>query len=394
MKQITCVIVGAGYAGIHAVKSILKAWNERSRRNRIRLILMDKQPYHLRKVLLFKPAAGVEDITIPLDRIFPDHVHIVQGEVTEIERGKKQFRYQDAQGEERLMDYDYLVVAVGSIVRKPSAEQGGIALTGVDSAIRIREQWRENMRKAVAETDLEECQRLLTIVIAGAGISGIETSAELAQSMKAEAANLGLNPEKIRIHLINAQERLFQEGPKKVGGKLELLLNDYGVQVHHQKKALWEKDGVISLSSGEIISAGLCVWTLGLLPNPMLRSIGLPLTSEGQVTVDSSYRVQGAPGVYSIGDCAHITDPLSGRADQKTCKEGIAQATRLGKIILADIEGRPAPAHRAYGDGYCFGLGPERGLVWVRYWGIDMMISGKLGWKIRKLTWDSGSLVK
>lgn len=51
----------------------------------------------------------------------------------------------------------------------------------------------------------------------------------------------------------------------------------------------------------------LCVWTFGLLPNPTLRSFGLPLTPDGRIIVDASYRVKGAAGVYSIGDCAHIT---------------------------------------------------------------------------------------
>lgn len=72
--------------------------------------------------------------------------------------------------------------------------------------------------------------------------------------------------------------------------------------------------------------------------------------SEGYVIVDASYRVQGAQGVYSIGDCARIVDPASGRVDGKTCKEATAQAARLGKILSADIAGRPAPMHKEFID--------------------------------------------
>lgn len=121
------------------------------------------------------------------------------------------------------MDYDILVVAVGSIIRQPAEQQGGIALTGLGAANRILEQWHINLRKAAAETKANERQRLMTITIAGAGISGIETSAELAHAMRKEALALGLDPEAITVYLLNSEERLFPEGPIKVGRKLERL---------------------------------------------------------------------------------------------------------------------------------------------------------------------------
>lgn len=148
------------------------------------------------------------------------------------------------------------------------------------------------------------------------------------------------------------------------------------------------------MSGSKSIPVGLCVWTLGLSPSPALRKFRLPLTPEGQVMVDTSYRVKGAPGVYSIGDCAHIVDQASGRTNRITCKEAIPQAIRLAKVIMADINNRPAPSHRAYMDLFCIGLGPERGMVWIRKWGLDFLITGKLGWQIRKFTWDSASLIK
>lgn len=190
----------------------------------------------------------------------------------------------------------------------------------------------------------------MTIAVVGAGISGIETSAELAYFIREDALLLGLDPSAVRIKLFNANKRLFLEGPAKIGLKLERSLDACGVTTLHGSRVLQEKEGVLTLSNGETMSVGLCVWTLGLLPNPMLQSIGLPITSEGYVVVDASYRVQGAQGVYSIGDCARIVDPASVRVDGKTCKEATAQAARLGKILSADIAGRQAPPHRGFID--------------------------------------------
>ncbi|WP_053373494.1 NAD(P)/FAD-dependent oxidoreductase [Paenibacillus sp. FJAT-27812] len=394
MKPLTCMIVGGGYAGINAVKAIRESLGEGVHAQNLRIVLIDKQPYHLRKVLLFKPASGEADITLPLKSLFPEGVQFVQGTVTEIKGKDQLLLYRDESNGEVAVHYDILVMAAGSVVRQTAPEQGGIALTGLEAAARIREAWLNNLHQGANETNAEERQRLLTLAVAGAGISGIETSAELAHAVRGEAARLGIHANDVKIYLLNAQDRLFQEGSPKMGRKLERALAERGVTVVHGQKALHEHEGQLALSGGGVIPVGLCVWSLGLMPNPMLRSMGLPLTPNGQLIVDASYRVTGAPGVYSIGDCACIVDPTSGQADRLTCKEATGQAARLGKIISADLQGAPAPTHKSYMDFYCIGLGPEQGMAWTQKWGLEMTMTGKLGWKIRKWTWDLASLIK
>ncbi|MDX1807242.1 MAG: FAD-dependent oxidoreductase [Paenisporosarcina sp.] len=394
MKELTCIVIGGGYAGINAVKEIRKVFKGKSSQPTLRLVLIDKNSYHTRKVLLFKPAARNEDITVPLTKLFPDGVDFVQATVKKIDSKEKTLLYQDAQGNENSMKYDILVVAVGSVVQQTAPDQGGVALINLDTATKIHQVWSSNLKKAVMETNAKERQRLMTIAVAGAGITGIETSAELAHFVREDAEKLGLNPESVRIYLINTNTRLFSEGLAKVGRKLERSLNARGVTILHSNRVLQEKEGTLTLSSGQKMSVGLCVWSLGVIPNPMLRSIGLPVNSEGYVLVDTSYRVHGAEGVYSIGDCAHIVDPSNGRTDGKTCKEATAQAARLGKILSADITGRPAPSHKGFIDFFCFSLGPEQGMAWTRLCGIDIIFTGKMGWRMRKFTWNSASLLK
>jgi NADH dehydrogenase len=395
MNDLTCIIIGGGHAGLAALKAIKETTRGMAKGRRIRIVLFDKQPGHVRKVLLFRPAVGGEEIMIPWTHWLTEGVEFVQGTVTSVDSGEKRIRYTDAQGNDARMRYDLLVVAVGSIVRRPDPAQGGIALTDPQAAADIRERWRANLRKAVGETSPEERKRLMTIAVGGAGISGIETSAELALAMREEASELGLNLSDISVYLLNAQERLFPVASEKVGRMLDLTLSECGVTVLHNRKAMREEAGVVTLSNGDRLPVGLCIWTIGLIPNPALRSMGLPLTSEGQVLVDECYRVKGAPGVYSIGDCARIVDPRTGKADQMTCKEGGIQADRLGKIVMADLEGRPAPVHKSViMDFFCIGLGENRGLVWGRKWGLNMIVTGKPAWKFRNLAWDAGSKLR
>jgi NADH dehydrogenase len=399
MSDLTCIIIGGGHAGLAALKAIKETTRGMANGRRIRFVLFDKQPGHVRKVLLFRPAVSEEEIMIPWTHYsnrdqFPDF-EFVQGTVTSVDSKEKRIRYSDAQGNDGRIRYDLLVVAVGSIVQRPDPDQGGIALTDPQAAANIRERWRVNLRKAAGETNPDERKRLLSIAVAGAGISGIETSAELALALREEASALGLNPSDTSVYLLNAQERLFPGGPEKVGRKLDMALSECGVTVLHDRKAMLEEAGAVTLSNGDRLPVSLCIWTIGLIPNPALRSMGLPLTPEGQVLVDECYRVKGAPGVYSIGDCARIVDPRTGKADQMRCGEGVIQADRLGKIVTADLEGRPAPVHKSVMmDLFCIGLGENRGLVWGRKWGLNMIVTGKPAWKFRKLAWDAGSKLR
>ncbi|MCJ8014882.1 FAD-dependent oxidoreductase [Paenibacillus sp. KQZ6P-2] len=397
MNDMTCIIIGGGHAGLGVLKAIKETTRGMTKGRRIRFVLFDKQPGHVRKVMMFRPATSGEEIIVPWTHYCSEGVEFVQGTVTSVESGEKRIRYTDAQGNEARFRYDLLVVAVGSIVRRPDPDQGGIALTDPQAAAGIRERWRANLQKAAGETNPEERKRLMTIAVAGAGISGVETSAELALAMRKEAAALGLSLSDTSVYLLNAQERLFTGGPEKAGRKLEQTLSECGVTVLHNRKVMREEAGVVTLSNGDCLDVGLCVWTIGLIPNPALRSMGLPLTPEGQVLVDECYRVQGSPGVYSIGDCARIVDPKTGKVDQMTCFEAGIQGNRLGKIVMADLEGRPAPIHKALKnnmDAFNIGLGENRGFLWARKWGLDFIITGKLAWKAKKLVWDYASLLR
>ncbi|WP_268625544.1 NAD(P)/FAD-dependent oxidoreductase [Paenibacillus alvei] len=393
MREQTCIIIGGGYAGLnaaHAMSSSMKGMKDSS----LHIFLIDQQAHHLRKVLLFKPTATDSTITVPWSDVLPSRVTFIQGSVTSIQGANKHVLYEGRDGQLHRISYDFLIVALGSTIRKQAEEQGGIALTHEHAALQIQQQWRSNIQKAAGIQDQLERKRLMSVAVVGAGISGIETAAELAYAMRMEAIELGLAANDVRVSLINAQERLFTEGPLKVAAKLEAALNELGVAVIHHSRASHVRDGMLHFVGRDPLPVGVCIWTLGLQPNPVLRSLGLPVTEEGRVIVDASYRVPGFPGVYSIGDCAHIVDPKNGSPDRMTCKEAIPQANRLAKIIAADIAHRPAPLHQSYMELFCIGLGPESGLVWCRQWGIDFVLTGKLGWKIRKFTWDSASLIK
>jgi NADH:ubiquinone reductase (H+-translocating) len=165
-----------------------------------------------------------------------------------------------------------------------------------------------------------------------------------------------------------------------------------GIDLIHNKRAEKFIDGKIYLSDKSELEADVCVWTVGLKPHPSLLDLGLSLTDEGKIKVDSWYRLVEGENIYAIGDCVHVVDHINGMTAAMSCKEAISQAQRLAKIMKAHMNGYQGKAHRTYPDFLCIGLGPNDGFVWAQKWGVDFVFAGKLAEKVRRYTWNLASL--
>ncbi|NEN81602.1 NAD(P)/FAD-dependent oxidoreductase [Paenibacillus elgii] len=391
MESKTIVVVGGGYAGLNAVRALQKQYAHA--KQKVRLILVDKEPYHLRKVLLFKAAVGEPELRVPFSCYFGDEVTCITAALTSVNASRRTIQVTYPDGTTGALLYDRLILALGSIVVSPTPEQGGIPLTSVAAAEQIRNELKRKVEQARLEREPSQQKSLLSVAVVGGGITGMEASAEIAYWLKREAEQGGLDPRLAEVHLVHSGKRLMDNAPAVVGRKAESRLGRVGVNVRYGVRGTKHADGVLHLSDGSKLLAGVCVWTLGLKPNPALKQLGLPTEADGRLTVDAHYRVKGTRDIYAIGDGARIIDPRTGQEDAMTCKEAIPQAQRLAKIISSEMEGKEGPKHRSFMPLYCIGLGPEDGLFWMRQWGMNLILTGKAGLFVRNATWDSASLI-
>jgi NADH dehydrogenase len=98
--------------------------------------------------------------------------------------------------------------------------------------------------------------------------------------------------------------------------------------------------GVVLLSDGEILAETL-VWTAGTAPNPLLRVLPVERDKRGAVIVESTLAVKDHPGVWALGDCAAVTDSVTGKPCPPTAQFALREAPVLAKNIHAFWEGRP-----------------------------------------------------
>jgi len=384
------VVIGGGYAGLQFVHALRRQTGGAG----VRITLVDKQPGHLRKVLLFKKAAGDAELQVPFSAYFDEAVQVLQAELTAVDAAAREVELRRPDGSALRLAYDRLALCLGSTVVAAEPEQGGVSLVDEASAAHVRELLERQLAAATRAPGEAEQRALLSVAVAGGGITGIETACELLHALRTRAGQLGIEPGCVSVTLVNASPRLMPDASPKVSRRLAKELAALGVAVRHNSKAVRAEAGRLRLASGETLAAAVCVWTLGTRPNALAARLGLPVNAGGKLLVDAQYRVQGQERVYAIGDNAHVVDPATGRADGMTCKEAGPQAGRLARIMLADAQGRSGPVHSGYAvTAFCISLGPERGLVWLRKLGVDVLIGGKAGLAIRRKTWDLASLV-
>ena len=130
------------------------------------------------------------------------------------------------------------------------------------------------------------------------------------------------------------------------------------------------------LSDGDRILTSTVVWTTGSRPHPLLAEFDLPLDERGRVEVDSTFRVEGLPYVWALGDCARVPNEATpGRADPPTSQHALRQARRLAK----NLRGEPKP-YRYRMLGQVATLGRHKGIADV----MGLKLRGFLGWWITR----------
>jgi NADH dehydrogenase FAD-containing subunit len=139
-----------------------------------------------------------------------------------------------------------------------------------------------------------------------------------------------------------ALKRLTQRDTQLVGAGL-IAKEVTTVLLSAGVKEVGEK--LITLSTGELLPYGFCVWAAGNGPIPLVLDVienipeqkALQGKARGRIVTDSWLRVAGADGVYSIGDCAMMEEsPLPA-----TAQVASQQGAYLGRLFSKGFDMKP-----------------------------------------------------
>ncbi|MES2742939.1 MAG: NAD(P)/FAD-dependent oxidoreductase [Pseudomonadota bacterium] len=281
---------------------------------------------------------------------------------------------------ERYLDYGSLVMAVGSISNYfgvPGAQEHIISLNATEDAERFRLKLLKLMAMAEARKSSQAAAGV-DIVIIGGGATGVELAAELREASGVYAAYgfNHLNPLKdVRITLLEGASRILAPLTDRVSAAALQLLKERAIEVATDTRVTAIDAAGVTVASGAVYPADICVWAAGIKAPDFLSKLGLPTNRAGQIEVDATLKVNGIADIYALGDCAACAD-TGGKLVPPRAQAAHQQADYLRKLLLRKTAGK-APAdvpfrYRDYGSLVSFGhtttvgtlMGSLKGLSW------------------------------
>ena len=337
------VIVGAGFGGLEAAKTLRRAPAD--------VIVVDRQNHHCFQPLLYQVATAAlspADVAWPTRHILRDqrNATVLMEEVSGIDMRQKLLRTNFGD-----IAYDYLVIATGATHAYFGHDEWAKFAPGlkrIEDATRIRRSILIAFEQAELITDADERRRLLTFVIVGGGATGVEMAGAIAEVARQTLATdfRRIDPRSARIVLIEAGPRLLPAFPPEQSDFVRTALMRAGVDVKTDTRVTSCDARGVDTDGGRI-DAGTLIWAAGVTASPAARWLNAEADHAGRVKVGPDLSLPGHPEIFVIGDTAAVTDQAGHPVP------GIASAAKqmghyAGKLIAARIARRAAPGPFRY----------------------------------------------
>jgi NADH dehydrogenase len=301
------VVIGGGFAGINLTKHLAGT-------DGLRVTLVDRNNYNYFVPLLYQVATGlleVSNISTPFRSLFKgvENVRFRLGELREVNADENQVRLSTGK-----LNYDALVIATGArpnFFGMENIKENAFPMKTIDDARELRNQLLSNAEEASYTTDAETQDLLTSIVVCGAGPTGVELAGMLAEMRNhlLEEIYPELSDQKIDIFLVDAAPTVLPTMREKSQRYTHERLQGMDVRVGLDKQVEDYRDDTVYFADGDTVQTKTLIWAAGVTAR---RFDGLPEDRYGRgnrLLVDAHNRVEGTDHIYAIGDtCLQRTD--------------------------------------------------------------------------------------
>jgi NADH dehydrogenase len=332
------VIVGGGFAGIAATRAL--------KRSDADVVLIDRRNHHIFQPLLYQVATAVlapSEIAAPIRQLAEKqkNVSVMLAEVTGVDLKSHSIEASCPEVGIRKIQFDYLVIAAGmqpSYFGHDEFAKHAPGLKTLGDAETIRAKILSAYELAEATDDEEERARQMTFVLVGAGPTGVELAASMAQLAQVTLRGQfrRIDPAKSSIILIEGAKRILSTFAESLAKKAERRLEKLGVRIMTSVKVeKVDENGVVA--DGKTIPSATVLWTAGVAPSPLLKLLGAETDRAGRVLVGPYMNVDGIPGVFVVGDASSVL--RDGRPVPGVAQAAIQEGRYVGRLIARELDG-------------------------------------------------------
>ena len=340
------VIVGAGFGGLEAAKSLARV--------PVEVIVVDRQNHHCFQPLLYQVATAAlspADVAWPIRHILrkQENATVLMAEVRGIDTAKRVVH-----ADSISIPYDYLVLATGATHSYFGHDEWAELAPGlkrIEDATRIRRRILIAFERAELATDEAERRRLLTFAIVGGGATGVEMAGAISEVARQSLAKdfRRIDPTAARIMLIEAGPRIMPTLPENLSDYVRRTLAKKGVEVMTSTLVTACDARGVEFEHGRL-DAGTVIWAAGVVASPAARWLNAAYDRAGRVLVNPDLSVPGHSHVFVVGDTAAVAGQPGIPGTAPPAKQ---MGAYVGRLIAARVAGRPPPPpfrYRHLGD--------------------------------------------
>jgi NADH dehydrogenase len=339
METKKVVVVGGGFAGINLAQKL-------SKNKAFQITLVDKNNYNFFPPLLYQVATGFlesSNISYPFRKFFQDkeNLRFSLGAFQKVIPDENKIETDSCQ-----LKYDYLVFATGTesnFFGMENVKKNAVPMKTLQDALVLRNHILLNKEKASKTTDVSVRKKLLTVVVAGAGPTGVEIAGMLAEMNRSvfKKDYPELNKEEAKVYLVDALPVVLNPMSKKSQEETLAELEGLGIQVLLNHAVKDYTDDTVTFANGNSIETKTLIWTSGVTA-PAID--GLPDEAVGKgkrILVDAYNRVAGMQNIFAIGDiCLMTADQKFPEGHPQLAQVAIQQAKNLAANFISTLEGK------------------------------------------------------
>jgi NADH dehydrogenase len=371
------LVLGGGFAGLWSAAGAARKLDELGRGPEAAdVTLVNRDAFHNIRVRDYE--ADLTSVRVPLDDVLgPIGVRRVEGEVAGIDLDGQAVTVTTANGPQTL-PYDRLVVAVGSQLVRPSIPGLGECAFDVDTyngAARLNTHLQSLPGRP-------ESPGQFTVVVVGAGLTGIEAATEMPARLRAILAP-ARRASPCRVILADHNPWVGSDMGESARPIIMEALAALGIETRLGVEVLSVSPAGVTLRSGERIPAATVVWCAGMRANPLTRAFPVERDRLGRLPVDEFMRLKGVANVFAAGDAAWaMMDDC--HVSVMSCQHGRPMGRFAGHNVVCDLFGLPMlPLHI---PGYVTVLDLGRwGAIYTEGWDRHVVTTGEAAKKTKRM---------
>ena len=303
MNKKKIVVLGGGYAGVHAAKTLNKAFKKHQ--DKVEVTLIDKKHHHILLTELHEVAGArvsEDSVKISFDRIFAGKkVNVVQDTIVEID-----FKKQQLIGQRAKYGYDELIIGTGATtadVNIPGVKEHAFYLWSLEEAIKIRCHIEETVRLAALEADEKKRKQMLTFVVAGGGFTGVEMVGELLEYLPILCKTNKIDYEKeVQLILCEGLGTILNMLPEKPMKKAWEYMEKKGVKIMVNNLITNVTADGFTTRQGADIKTKTLIWTCGIRGTEFGEKLKITDGKIGRKLVNEYMQTPDYENVYVVGD--------------------------------------------------------------------------------------------